>query len=613
MITDDADESNDPRRFIVCGANPMAYRLADELTTRYDVRVTAVLPRGSDPWGDRIRTLAAVDIVDADHLDADAFTRARLLEAAAIGLIEQDDGGNIDAALLAQEINPDIRIVMRMFNSSLGERIAQLLNDCVVLSAGEIAAPVFVRAALEDSTTPVTIAGRSFVATRRDLTNPDDVVMGLALSHAGAPIDPEVLPPPDTEGLTDIVLSRGTAPTPRRPSLPKRGVSALSVLAGARLRLVIAVLLAIFVAGTAVMTWIKGNVYTAAYVTIISELTGANADPSASAGEKITLIVLTMVSIALIPAITAALVDSAVKARLRVDRGGVPAGISGHVVVVGLGNVGTRVIRELTDKGIVVVAIERDATAQGVQAARDLGIPVIIGDATRAEVINSAAVATCRALVVVSTDDVNNLEISLLGRAAQPNLRVVLRLFDGDFARRVQRAFGISTSRSVTYLAAPAFAAAMLGRNVVATIPVRRRVLIVAELPVRAGSRLEGHVVSEVTRPHEARLLAIRTGRDDQTLWFPSGGRRLVRTDRLVVIATRAGFGRLLVDTRTQRNLPERRTGELLDPWVTPPMVSAGPAPRHAATDSVDAAPRSSTTVDNPQARPADNDSALPA
>jgi Trk K+ transport system NAD-binding subunit len=362
-------------------------------------------------------------------------------------------------------------------------------------------------------------------------------------------------------------------------------MTVLSVLLGARIRLVVGVLFAIFVAGTAALTWIKGSVYTAAYVAIISELTGANADPNAAAGEKVTLTLLTIVSIALIPAITAALVDAAVKARLRMERGGVPAGISGHVVVVGLGNVGTRVIGELIDKGVTVVAIDRDATAQGVQAARDLGIPVIVGDATRAEVLNSAAVATCRALVVVSTDDVTNLEISLLGRAAQPNLRVVLRLFDGDFARRVQRAFGISTSRSVTYLTAPAFAAAMLGRNVVATIPVRRRVLIVAELPVRAGSRLEGHTVGEVTRPHETRLIGIRTGRDDQILWFPSDGRRLVRTDSLIVVATRAGFGRLLVDTRTQRNLPERRTGELLQPWETPPM----------------------------QARPADNDSPLPA
>ena len=138
---------------------------------------------------------------------------------------------------------------------------------------------------------------------------------------------------------------------------------------------------------------------------------------------------------------------------------------------------------------------------------------MIIGDASRTETLAAASVATCRALVVVSTDDVTNLETALLGRAAQPDLRVVLRLFDGEFADRVRRAFNINISRSVSYLAAPAFAAAMLGRQVLATIPVRRRVLLVAELPI--GDGLAARAPDRGRRStgrHEARLLAIRTG-----------------------------------------------------------------------------------------------------
>src|SRR4029453_2699905 len=120
-------------------------------------------------------------------------------------------------------------------------------------------------------------------------------------------------------------------------------------------------------------------------------------------------------------------------------------------------------------------------------------------------------------LIVVSTDDVTNLETALLGQAAWADLRVVLRLFDGEFADRVRRAFNINISRSVSYLAAPAFAAAMIGRQVLATIPVRRRVMLLAELPVAQGSLLEHKTVATVNRPHEARLLAVRTS--EQVLW----------------------------------------------------------------------------------------------
>lgn len=60
---------------------------------------------------------------------------------------------------------------------------------------------------------------------------------------------------------------------------------------------------------------------------------------------------------------------------------------------------------------------------------------------------------------------------------------------------------------------------------------------------------LEGQSIGVLNRPHEARLLAIRTGRGAQTLWAPPRGRKLVRTDRLMVIATRRGLSRLLHDT----------------------------------------------------------------
>ena len=96
----------------------------------------------------------------------------------------------------------------------------------------------------------------------------------------------------------------------------------------------------------------------------------------------------------------------------------------------------------------------------------------------------------------------------------------------------------------------------MLGRTVIDTIPVGRRVLLAAELAVGAGSDLEYRPVSEVSRPHEVRLLGVRTGRGDQVLWSPPAGRQLARTDRLLVIATRAGLGRLLARLTPGQNPP---------------------------------------------------------
>jgi len=146
--------------------------------------------------------------------------------------------------------------------------------------------------------------------------------------------------------------------------------------------------------------------------------------------------------------------------------------------------------------------------------------------------------------VLTSSDHVN-VQAALLGRKANPGVRAVLRVFDTEFAERVQRTLEF-TSRSVSALAAPSFAAAMLDRAVVATIPVRRRVLLVAEVPVEAESALEHHLVGDLQRPGVSRVIAIRTGRGTQVLWAPPARRRLTRTDTLLAITNRDGLGNLL-------------------------------------------------------------------
>ena len=133
----------------------------------------------------------------------------------------------------------------------------------------------------------------------------------------------------------------------------------------------------------------------------------------------------------------------------------------------------------------------------------------------------------------------------------------MLRLFDGDFADRVRRTFGVFSSGSVSYLAAPAFAEAMLEREVISSIPVGRHVLLIAEVPVGAGSELDGGPASAANVPGRSRLVALVSAerasdaagkagrRRDRTDWSPDG-RPLASGDRLIVVTTRAGLSGLL-------------------------------------------------------------------
>jgi Trk K+ transport system NAD-binding subunit len=244
--------------------------------------------------------------------------------------------------------------------------------------------------------------------------------------------------------------------------------------------------------------------------------------------------------------ITALVVDGLVKTRLALNRGEVLGVHTDHIVLVGLGNVGTRVLRQLHDLGVDVVAIDRDAEARGMKVAAELGVPVIVGDASQEETLRAASIGNCQALVVVSTDDAVNLQAALHARAVRADMRVVLRLFDDDFARRVEEAFEVDISRSVARLCAPAFAAAMRERDVLATIPVDRHALMVAAMTVLPGSALDGAPVSHADRPEIARVMAMTAAGEEWVDWAPDRRRVLAAGDEIVVVARRGGLRVLL-------------------------------------------------------------------
>src|SRR5207237_1633647 len=121
-----------------------------------------------------------------------------------------------------------------------------------------------------------------------------------------------------------------------------------------------------------------------------------------------------------------------------------------------------------------------------------------------------AGVQDSRALLLLTSSDVVNLEAALQGRALREDLRVVLRLFDDDLAERVERNFGFDLSRSVSRLAASAFAAAMMERQVIGTMSIGRNVLMIAEIPVANLSALAGSQVSAANEPGDARVIGVQ-------------------------------------------------------------------------------------------------------
>ncbi|MDM4721104.1 NAD-binding protein [Micromonospora sp. WMMA1363] len=575
--------NGDPRtHFVICGHDPLTYWVVKSLLATEPqaarIRITLVVPerqRTNSPDG---RDVEGVEVIRADRLDEVTFHRSGLVGADGLALLHQDDVGNMHAALCAQEVEPRLRLVVRMFNTGLANGVQQIFPDSAVLSDASMAAPAFVAAALgEVAPAHFRHGGRTLYVARRDDVRGQGVVCGVA--DTGDPREVRVLPA--DERTADVVLAEATGAPPgtevaarrlRRARRRRRPVAmllrAVRSFATRKIGIAVLVLLAAIgvlgglYAGTAQVGWGE-----ALYLTLVTTLTGQDPDAAKPVGEQVLQVVLNLAGLALIPLITAVVVDGIVNARLALHSGRILPERSGHVVVVGLGNIGTRVMAQLCDFGVEVVAIDKNPQARGAGLARRLGVPLVVGDAATEETLRAASVGTCQALVVVSTDDGANLRAALTARALNDEVQVVLRLFDGHFAERIQRAFGIGVSRSVSYLAAPSFAAALLDRAVIATISVGRHALLVTDVPVAAGSALDGRPLAVVGRVGSVRLLAhARAGQRYD--WSPD--RRLVigAGDRLTVVARRAGLNALL-----------REAGP---PEPEPPTPAGAPVPRVA-------------------------------
>ncbi|GAA4616488.1 NAD-binding protein [Actinoallomurus liliacearum] len=554
-------------RLIVCGDTPLAFRLADELSTRYLQDVTVIVPSKRRNHGPQIAELPRVRVHEAAELDDEAFRAVHIESALAVALVSNSEVGNIHAALRVQELNPDIRLVVRMSNTTLGNRIRTLFKDCAVLSDSAVAAPSFVAAALGDlPPSHVRVAGRTlYVAHRSDRVR--NVICALADTRRPDG-RPRLLPVDQERANLVLAVADGTSPTSLSgPPVVQRPVSGLTrslrLLLSRRLLQVAVALLVLVTVGSTALSISDGHGFTYSLYLVLLDIAGAaNPDPDLSGAAKVTQVIITLGGLALVPAITAAVVDAVVRARLAGPLERLRDPISGHVVVVGLGGVGLRVVSQLHDLGVPVVCVEADEDAVGVPLARRLGLPIVFGDATRGETLRAAWVGTCRAVVTVTSDDIANLEAGLNARALRDNVRVVLRLFDDDLAARVHRNFKIPVSRSVSFLAAPAFAAAMMERQVIGTIPVGRSVMLIADMPIGEGSELDGRPLREANLPGEARVLALgRRGRP-RFDWDVQDGYLLIPGDRLVVLATRSGIGHIRART------------------IGPPDLGSVPSPR---------------------------------
>ncbi len=546
---DDATTDLPAGHVVLCGLNELGHRTLEELR-RMDEPVVVVARAPAAEQVSAARTLGAV-VVEGNYRDGAVLRSAGVPAAVALVVIEDDDIGNLHAALAAQDLNPDLRIRLRMFNQELGRRVEQLFRDCRVFDAAALAAPAFVAAALHhDWRQRLEVDGRVLVVRQASAGDPG-VLLPLAHIHDDGTADIFPTDGDDLLCLTDDATPHrrtgGGQPHFRRPG---RLANAWAALTGTdrRLRLLGATLLGMIMVSIVVFRLFGGlDLVDAIYfvVTIVTttgfgDITLRQAPPAL----QLYGVCLMLFGAASLAILFALLADALIGARLTRTLGALPRRLKDHVIVCGLGNIGYRVVEQLVRLDVPVVAVEVQQTNRFLPTVRRLGVPVLIADIRLTDTLQALHVGDARSVVVVTSSDLVNLEVALNARGLSPDLRVVLRLFDPDLAARVERAFDIHISRSPAALAASAFAAATEGERVLTTVSVGVPVLVVARVRVDAGSDADGSTVAELQCRTGSRVVLLKGG--GRPVWRPRGPEVLVAGQEVVVVVPRSGLMRVV-------------------------------------------------------------------
>ncbi|HSQ56765.1 MAG TPA: NAD-binding protein, partial [Gemmata sp.] len=285
--------------------------------------------------------------------------------------------------------------------------------------------------------------------------------------------------------------------------------------------------------------WAEGLYQTVSVIATGAELHGEDKPEWA----KVFLSVLKLLGAAIIEAFTAILTQYLIRARLggALEVRRVPDG--GHVVVCGLGNVGFRLVNELTAMGERVVVVDRSAEGAFIATVRRNGVAVFIGDAAVADVLMQANAGKAKAVIAATSSELANLEIALLVREMNSKQRVVVRLSDPQFAEAVRDAAEIRYALSIPALAAPAFAAALFGDRVHTLVTAAGRTLVVIEIVVDED---EAYLVGKSLRAlsFDYRILPVAfAGRE----LAAAASHRLQVGDRFTAVAELSDLERLLM------------------------------------------------------------------
>ena len=579
--------------FLVCGLGSLGQHCVVALQ-EFGVKVIAIeqQPPSVENWEIASLPNLLEQLIKGDCRHKSVLQQAKIGQCRAALIVTTSEKVNAETALAIRQLNPHARLVVRSAKENLNQLLTQQLGNFVAYEATHLPAYPFALSALGTETLGFfNLDGRRLRLLQRKLTNNDPWChtrllhelntrtrriiaharpkKQLASSFYQWEPDAQVLPGDEIayiETGENFSLSHYSSSIQEQPSRKKLFFSIshlrkiildnlskfwqLSFQQQVRRVALFCSIIVIILLGVGTILfkyYYAGTTFVSAFYVTAILLLGGYADlfgsfeplPELPEWLQLFALGLTVTGTAFVGVLYALLTEALLSSKFQFIKKRPPIPSENHVVIIGLGRVGQRVAHLLQSFKQSVVGVSFNPN---IDASILPSMPLIVGKTK--EALSRANLATAKSVVVVTDDEILNLEVALMAQSINPYSNVVIRTTGQSLSETLTQLLPQAQIIAAYEVAAEAFAGAAFGENILQLFRFCNQTILVTEYQIEADDTLDGLILAEVAYGYGVMPIYYASLRVNPTL-MPSDDIRLAVGDRLIVLATIEGLQRI--------------------------------------------------------------------
>lgn len=471
-----------------------------------------------EQWADGLAG-QGMDIVMGDARYASTLRSAGVDVARSVIIAVDEDTVAAEIASAVKNINPDVPLIVRATDQLWATFFERGFSKTRGLCVSDLSAISFAASALSEpilltdhihghvfslqNMTGVHSAGRTVAETQSDIRG------GIFTVNEEIPVQDQVIAAGDRV-LVGFALDHEPLASQRGSTFGRRllrylhSISPFQLLGLARdvwrnassTMRAGAITISVLILGTSVAFFVRNENHSPfdAIFYAVATAAGVTVDPwvqHQNSGWKVFDMAVILLGALLLGVVFTMIAEYIISRRFLSIAGRMSTTVRNHVVVAGLGRVGSRVAKILLARGEEVVGIEMDPDCRDVGELGSL-MPVLIGDASSHEVLARANMRQARSIIAATASDANNIRIALNAEQFNPRVLSVVRIFDVLLAKTLDQSYGIHMGISPADTSAPTFCLAAMCPHARIGIRTGDHLFGVFQVTVEPGDRFDG-------------------------------------------------------------------------------------------------------------------------